>query len=82
MCSLASVNALGDVRHPIRAFTAGRAFAAGFMLEEMDCLVDEPIHRDRVIDHDHGSRPKVRAERADGGIVHRRIEDFVIHNDQ
>ena len=76
------MNAICDGLHPVVTFAAGSAFPARFMLEEMNGLVDDPVHADSVVDHDHGSRPEVRAERANGCVIHRCVEDFIIHNDQ
>src|SRR5690349_3418534 len=44
--TMTCMNALSDIRHPICAFTTGRALAAGLMIEEMDGFIDEPIQRD------------------------------------
>ena len=71
-----------DIRHPVRAFTTWGALAAGFVFEEMNGLVDDPVDRDRIIDHNDGGRAKVCAERADAGIVHRRVEHLVIHDNK
>ena len=47
----------------------------------MDGLADDPFDADGVVNHDHGCRPEVRAERADGGVVQHRVEGFVVrHN--
>src|SRR3990172_3432893 len=82
LCTIARMNALSKMLHPIRTFTARSTFATRLMLKEMYRLVKNPIKTDSVIQHNHGSRPKVRTERADTDIIHRRIEDFIIHNDQ
>lgn len=76
------LDALNQVEHPIAALAAGCAFTAGFVLEEVDGLIDDPVNRNGVVNHDDGSRPEVRAERPDRGVVHRRVEGLVVRHDE
>ncbi len=51
------------------------------MPEEVDRFINQPIHRDRIINDDHRGGPQLTLKRTDIGIVHWRIQDFVIIDD-
>ena len=63
-------------------FAAGRTFAAGLMFEEVNGFINDPIHRDGIVNNDHGGRTEVRTECANGGVIHLGIQNLVIRNNK
>ena len=61
--------------HPARAFTAGRALAAGFVRIEVRQAQQALYHAAGVVHHDHSARTQHGAGLGDGVVVHRAFHD-------
>ena len=72
--TLARLDPAQDLDDPIEALAAGRALAAGFMVEELDDARRDLHHAGRIVDDDHAGRTEHRARGRKRIEVHADVE--------